>query len=161
MITQKRLHELFSYNPETGNFSRLKRMGYWGRVGSIAGTIDSWGYVVIKIDQKSYKAHRLAWLYVYGVWPENHIDHIDGNISNNRIVNLRDVDVATNSQNQRKAHKNSASGFLGAYKTKNGKFLSVINVRGKSMYLGTFSDPLAAHNAYLTAKRKYHDGCTI
>ena len=88
MITQEELKELLDYNPETGLFT-------WNVYNNIknkttAGTFND-GYIQIKIKQKIYQAHRLAWLYVYGEWPKGQIDHINGIRDDNRIENLRDV----------------------------------------------------------------------
>jgi len=109
MITQQELKELLHYNPETGIFTRKTKVNRNKVIGSIAGTTDFHGYVAIAIDGKKYKAHRLAWLYMYGKFPDNCIDHINNITTDNRIVNLRD---ATLSQNQcnKKINVNNSSG---------------------------------------------------
>ena len=86
-LTQERLKELYSYNPETGEFTHLLSWGKRKR-GDVAGYVHpTKRYRYIRIEGKSYFAHRLAWLYVYGKWPEDQIDHIDGVRDNNRIAN--------------------------------------------------------------------------
>ncbi|MDD0156969.1 HNH endonuclease signature motif containing protein, partial [Shigella flexneri] len=75
-----------------------KKLSARGAVGKVAGTI-SYGYNAINIDGVRYFAHRLAWLYVYGEWPKQEIDHIDRNRRNNAISNLRDVSRVVNALN--------------------------------------------------------------
>jgi hypothetical protein len=94
-------------------------------VGQIAGQLNkSTKYWEIKYRYKTYKAHRLAWLYVYGEEPKEDIDHIDGDTSNNRIENLREVAHSTNMKNKHKYVSNT-SGTTGVYlqeiPRKNGK----------------------------------------
>lgn len=75
-------------------------MGSRAKAGSVAGHSDrSRGYVDIRIDAKKYKAHRLAWLYVHGRWPEKLIDHINGVKTDNRLINLREASAAENAMN--------------------------------------------------------------
>ena len=115
---------------------------------------------MISIDNRIYPAHRLAWLYTFGVWPSHHIDHIDGNKWNNRLANLRDVTRAVNMQNQKNAQSNNQSGLAGAMKNGNG-WMARIRTNGNTKYLGTFPTVFQAHEAYLAAKRELHEGCTL
>jgi hypothetical protein len=97
---------------------------------------------------------------VTGEWPQHEIDHMNGVPSCNGWVNLREATRRVNMQNQRRPCTTNGCGLLGAHK--NGKrFSSSINVNGKLMYLGTFDTPKEAHEAYVTAKRKYHEGNTL
>lgn len=109
----RRLRELLDYDPATGVFTwRL----YRGRVaaGSVAGSLDRYGYRQIQIDGKLHLAHRLAWLYVYGEWPSGELDHADGSRDSNGINNLR---PATRSQNNANAarRRDNKSGFKGVH----------------------------------------------
>src|SRR3990167_3120706 len=108
MISQQRLKELLSYNPNTGEFTRLVATGIHGcnKAGVVVGCLSdhpTQGYILIRVNNDGilYRAHRLAWLYVYGFWPPADIDHINGNRSDNRIVNLRSVTRSQNLQNMR------------------------------------------------------------
>ena len=109
ILAQARLKELFSYDEETGFFVRYKRLG---PKKNIAGHVATKGHRQIMVDGKLYMAHRLAWLYVYGEYPQSLIDHINRNPDDNRICNLR---LATNSQNQQNTgiRKNNKSGAKG------------------------------------------------
>lgn len=162
-LTAERLREALHYDPETGVFTWRKCAKKSIAPGSVAGAAESKGYWQIKLYQKVYAAHRLAWLYVYGDWPKHAIDHINGDPRDNRIENLRDVPEKVNSENKRKAFCTSKTGLLGVspdVKWK-GKWRARINVRGKPLLIGYFDDPEEAHQAYLAAKRKLHEGCTI
>lgn len=159
-LTAKKLRELLDYDPVTGVFVWVVRSNQNTFAGTLAGTTTKHSYVVISIGARVYAAHRLAWLYVHGVWPTYHIDHKDGNASNNQITNLRDVPRTVNMQNRRKAQINNRSGLQGAMKNGSG-WMARIAANGVIHYLGNFRTPEEAHQAYLEAKRKLHEGCTI
>lgn len=155
MMDVEYLRSILSYDPDTGEFRRLvARPGY--RAGSIAGSIDAYGYIAIKIDGRSYKAHRLAWLYVHGAWPALHLDHIDEDKANNKITNLRE---ATHQQNRcnRGAQKNNTSGYKGVWWHKgHGKWCSRVQVSRRTVWSGSFSCPKEAHRAYTEAARRHY-----
>ena len=157
-----------SYDPETGLFTRIKnhpKRKYLA--GSVTGVQRPDGYLQVMIEGKIYLAHRLAWLYVHGEMPKHYIDHINGIKNDNRIVNLRDVKQMVNLQNQKKAKKNwVSSSYLGVSSSNKGAckekpFRARIVVDKKEMFLGSYATEEDAHNAYLIAKRKYHEGCEI
>lgn len=157
-----------SYDSETGLFTRTKthpKRKYLA--GSVTGVQRPDGYLQVMIEGKIYLAHRLAWLYVYGVMPTHYIDHINGIKNDNRITNLRDIKQSVNLQNQRKAKRNRlSSSFLGVSFSNKGTpkekpFRARIVIDKKEIFLGSFPTEQEAHNAYLIAKRKYHEGCTI
>jgi len=163
VLTQSELKENLHYNPETGFFTWIKVSKYGGvKNGDLAGTLSAEGYIVIKIDKTLYKAHRLAWLYMTGEMPTHFIDHINGDRADNRFENLRQATWKENAHNQRKPQKNNKSGFLGVtYCAPLQKFKSTITNNKKLKHLGYFATPEEAHQAYLEAKRKIHDFCTI
>lgn len=160
-LTPARLREFLSYNPDTGVFTRIK--GTRGHAaGDAVGNLNSRGYIRIIIDRIEYQAHRLAWLYAYGEWPANEIDHINGIRTDNRLCNLRDVPKTHNQQNRHGAYRNNQSGFLGVHWSKHAKrWTSHIRINGKATGLGYFDTPEDAHAAYLQAKREHHPGNTI
>lgn len=158
-ITYDRLVELVNYDSETGIFTRKKPCARC-REGQILGYKKGNGYIAFTLDSKKYFAHRLAWLYVNKELPENDIDHIDGNRTNNSIKNLRDVSRSENLENSSKPKShNKSTGIVGAYFHKQlGKFVSRIQVNKKDIYLGNFETAELANKAYMEAKIKFHKG---
>lgn len=162
MLTQQRLQQLFNYNPETGIFTRLVATSNFTKAGHVAGTLSKNGYLYMMVDRKNYMAHRLAWIYVYGEFPKNEIDHINGIEDDNKISNLRDVDKFINMQNEVRVRKNNACGLMGAhFRKERNKWVAQLRVNGKSRRFGSFNTPEEAHHAYLKAKRLYHKGFTL
>ena len=154
-LTQDVLKSLLNYDPETGEFTWLINKGR-AKAGSIARYSDSYGYLRIKINKKDYFAHRLAWLYVYGEFPENDIDHIDGDRSNNSISNLRKATRSENLQNLALSISNN-SGFIGVHFKKSAKkYVARIRVEGRHKHLGYYDTAELASEAYKEAKRKFH-----
>lgn len=112
MLTQAKLKEALHYNPETGIFTWVKLNNNQLKPNALAGNLSPRGYIVIRIYAVLYKAHRLAWLYVYGDFPPKEIDHINHIKNDNRIVNLRLADRITNNRNASK-RKDNTSGVVG------------------------------------------------
>lgn len=158
-LTAQRLRELLHYSPETGVFRVAERTNPRMKVGDIAGTIHRTGYRYIMVSGKTHAAHRLAWLYVHGVWPSGDIDHMNGDPADNRIENLRDVPERYNMQNERRPRKSSTSGFMGVrWREERQCWIAELSIDGKRRRLGAFKSPEDAHAAYLEAKRKHHPG---
>jgi hypothetical protein len=158
-LTIQNLCASLSYDTETGIFHWLIKPSNRAGIGEVAGCITD-GYVKIQLHGGKYLAHRLAWFYMTGEWPKHEVDHRDGVGSNNRWDNLRHVTRSENMQNQRRARRDNATGLLGAHHQGN-KFQSSINIDGLPKYLGYFDTAEEAHNAYISAKRESHIGCTI
>ncbi len=162
-LTAEQLRAAVSYDPETGIFTRIVRASRIA-AGTIAGHVTFHGYLVFHVRGVEYFSHRLAWLYVFDRWPMAQIDHIDGNRTNNRIANLREATNSINHQNMRKARTdNVSSGLLGVYAYNHGgaRWRAQIFFDGRHHHLGIFSTPQEAHAAYVEAKRRFHEGCTI
>jgi hypothetical protein len=166
-LTHERLLAELDYNPDTGVFVWKSRGGKGRRPDGVAGTRHSAGYTHICLRRNGvggfHFAHRLAWFYVHGCWPKGVIDHINGDRTDNRIANLRDVPVGVNAQNRRAPQTNSRSGVLGVcWKACRSRWLAQIKTNGqRTKVLGTFRTKEEAEAAYLAAKRELHEGCTI
>lgn len=160
-LTLERLKELLHYDPETGAFTRLVQTCSRIRVGDVAGCLHkTTRYLVINVCGVKYLAHRLAWFYMNGVWPDLDIDHENTIKSDNKWKNLREVTHSVNMQNQRKAHSNNKTGLQGVIP--NGKYFQAqIGLDDGSQYLGSFPTAELAHQTYLNAKREMHPGCTL
>lgn len=137
------------YDQETGIFV-WKKSRQRIRVGQIAGYKHPRGYIEIQLNGAKYAAHDLAWLFVYGVWPEILIDHKDCNPSNNSIKNLREANYSNNCANRR-----SNLEFKGVTKRTKNTYSAEIYVRGKAIRLGRFKSPQEAHSAYVEAAKKH------
>jgi len=158
-IAQEQLKELLSYDQETGIFTW--RTSYRKcKAGEVAGRDYGTGYLAIWISPRTYQVHRLVWLYVHGQWPENFIDHINGNKLDNRISNLRDVTNSENMMNLRQARTDNKHGVMSVHQVRN-KFIAQIQTKGITKRIGSFNTPEEAHAAYISEKRKLHPTCTI
>jgi len=153
LITQQQLKDVLDYSPEKGEFYwKNKSTAY--RCGFIAGSVKNDGYINIGIKGKYYKAHRLAWLYVYGVMPDQLLDHINGNRSDNRIANLRPCNRAENQMNCSAIKGTSAYKGVSLNK-KSGKWTAGIRVNGKYTYLGRYETEEKAHAVYCFAAWRF------
>ena len=121
---EKYLYESLDYDPASGNLIH-RLSGGRRKPGKIAGTkMRQPGkfttYIQVQLNGKAYKGHRLAWFFTTGDWPTGHLDHIDGDGTNNRMSNLR---LATNSQNManRRRNTNSNSPYKGVCFIRKGK----------------------------------------
>ena len=157
-ITQKRLQELLSYDPETGLFINLTQRSNRIKTGSISGTKRSDGYIHIKIEGTQYLAHRLAWLYVYGNFPEKALDHRNEIKDDNHIRNLRLATEQENRHNISSPRIDNASGFQGvSWDKRDQKWRARIAIKGKKRkHLGLFDTAEQASEAYVKAKREIH-----
>jgi hypothetical protein len=145
------LRSLLSYDPSTGKLTWIARMGPKAMPGSEAGRNDSGRYRKLQVQGKSLLAHRVAWALHYGSWPENQIDHLNGDSFDNRISNLRSASQAENMRNLR---KHRAGKLFGAHLVR-GKWHASFNHRGKPVHVGVFASDKEAHAAvlgYLKAK---------
>lgn len=174
-LTAARLRELLHYDPESGVFtwthrpialfSKAMYAKTWNTkfAGKRAQGISN-GYYSIRIENRAYWSHRLAWLYVHGNWPAGEIDHINGAKLDNRLCNLRDVSRTANQQNQRDRTGPNKTLPLGVCKLSRNlmrPYKASVGKDGVTRHLGYFATAAEAHDAYLNAKREMHEGCTI
>jgi hypothetical protein len=156
MLTREQVQELLEYSPDTGGFTWKVNRGRTAKAGQRAGCPDRQGYICMKILGGTYKAHRVAWLMVYGRWPDSQIDHINGVPGDNRISNLREVNPRQNAENRRVTH-NQTSGVKGVtYMRKIRKWKAQVYTKGTNYYLGVFSTIEEAEAAYKAAALVLH-----
>lgn len=156
-LTATYLRSVLDYDAETGVFRWKWRadLSDWDNkriAGEIAGgSHDKNGRVRIEIMGRAYYAHRLAWLYMTGEWPEGLIDHRDTDAGNNRWENLRPATRSQNTANS-KARLGSRSGLKGvSWRKREKKWVARIMKDGKSQSLGYFDKPEDAHAVYAMA----------
>jgi hypothetical protein len=155
-IDLQELKRLFHYDPNTGLFSRLVKISNQD-VGSIAGTKGSRGHIQIHINYRKHQAHRLAWLYVTGIWPTQHLDHVNGDRTDNRICNLRIASARMNACN-REAHREGKL-FGCSFAHDRNKWRAYISVNGKILNLGQYNTEQEAHARYLIEREKLEQEC--
>jgi hypothetical protein len=148
-LTADGLRERLHYAKDTGVWTRL-RGGKGARIGDVAGHTNVSGYREISVAGRVYKEHRLAYLYMTGEWPKHQIDHINGDPSDNRWLNLRE---ATASKNQ--ANSWGANGQWKGAERVRGKWRARIKVNGKDRHLGMFDTRANAALAHATAACGY------
>lgn len=172
-INQEYLKEALAYDPVTGIFSwKIRPVSHFkpGKVktalhicnmwnskmsGKTTGYVKKGGYLEIGLDNKLYLSHRLAWFYVYGEFPSEEIDHIDGRRANNCISNLRSVTRLENNQNT-KRRKNNTSGTVGVSPYRDtDRWVAYISANGDKKHLGYFDDISEAIAVRKRAELKY------
>jgi hypothetical protein len=154
MLTQERLKEMLSYNSITGEFIRIKPLK-GNTLYAIVGSTNNDGYISISIDNKRYQAHNLVWLYVYGKFPSQQIDHINGVKDDNRLENLREVSHAENQRNKKLDSRNKF-GYPGIRKGKKiGTYKACIGINKTELHLGTFKTLEEAIAVRVQAEIKY------
>lgn len=155
-LTIDRLKELVSYDPITGLFSRLKDFNNNARVDSKVGHQRCDNYIQIRIDSSFYLAHRLAWFYMNGKWPDKLIDHINGNRSDNRLCNLREATLEQNKHNEllRKTNSSGAKGV--SWDKRRQKWNAKVWSNNKCYNLGCFADIELAELVASSAREKLH-----
>lgn len=160
-ITADELRKLLTYDPASGNFTWLPREGddphtrtfNTSFAGKVAGNVHKkLGYRVIMIYGRNFGAHRLAFLFMTGKWPNAEVDHINLDRADNRFLNLRHATQAQNGANRTK-YRNNTSGWKGASRYRSG-WRAQIQVNGENIYLGTYRTPEEAHDAYCAAARQ-------
>jgi len=154
-LSLQRVRILLAYEPKTGSFSWKANVANV-KAGSKAGSKNALGYLLVRIDKCQVYAHRLAWFYVYGVWPDQQVDHINGVRDDNSIGNLRLASQSQNSCNGALRSTNT-SGYRGVSWSKDKKkWVSRIVKDRKQHVLGYFASKEEAYYAYLKAARELH-----
>ncbi len=160
MLTSARLKELLHYDPDTGVFTWLPTVRHCYK-GKVAGTIlklknTLTSYIHIKVDGRLYLAHRLAFLYVHGRFPDGPLDHRGCDGLDNRIDNLRECSHGQNIQNIG-CRKDNTSGVKGvALHGKSGKWVAYVNHCSKRYYLGLFKTIAEAEEVVRAKRSQLH-----
>jgi hypothetical protein len=150
----------FTYDPETGCIVWARTCGK-ATAGSEAGNLRGYGrkpYRIVGACGRDFLAHRIAWFLHFGTWPSHHIDHVNGDASDNRIANLRPATPSQNGWN-RGPQVNNTSGYKGVTRftrMKTPKWKAEIEVNGKRKHLGLFETAEEASNAYEAAAMEAH-----
>jgi len=176
-LTAKQLRAILHYDPDTGLFRWREGIDHW-RAGLPAGTksrdrehgteyvkiglgttsrgIQNRPYIILGVKKRVYRAHRLAWLYVYGEWPKKQVDHINGDGTDNRIVNLRLANYSENAIN-RGLRRDNTSGHKGvSWSKKSQRWLAHIGYRKYVFHLGLFDTLEDAKAARDEAAKRLH-----
>ena len=156
ILTQAELKTLMDYDPVTGIFVRKIHRNHNAKIGDIVGCLDHRGYISTTINKQYYSIHRLAFLYMTGSFPKEHVDHINHDRSDNRWDNLREANIPLNGKNQKK-HVTNTSGCPGVYwHAKNSAWTAVIIVNNKRKYLGITKDFFEAVCLRKSAEQRYN-----
>lgn len=155
-MTPNQVKETWDFNPETGEVRWKIHPSKKIRAGSIAGSDDGRGYWKVRFRKRNYYLHILMWVAVYGRWPTNDIDHVNGTKSDIRIINLRE---ATRAQNvaSKPVRRDSLTGRKGVTLDKrDGYYYPYVDFGGKRRSLGRFTNLDDAHAARLTEEKKLY-----
>ena len=154
-LTPQHLHKILNYDANTGHFTWRVKTSRKVVVGKEAGSTKPSGYVSIRINGRGHYAHRIAWCYVYGDWPTDEIDHINGVRGDNRIANLRQATRKQNMENR--VRPVGSSGYRGVvWLEANQKWRASSVHNRKNIYLGLFDTAEEASAMYCDAAAFFH-----
>lgn len=150
-MTPADLKAVLRYDPETGVFIWAKAPKHHpDLLGKPAGApVPSRGkfYHVIQIGRVKYRRGRLAFLYMEGRWPEEVIDHANGDSLDDRWANLREATSQQNNWNRKRGAKKSPLP-MGVRQAQSGRYVARISQNKSLITIGTFDTPEAAEAAY-------------
>lgn len=171
------LRQLLRYEPETGKLFWLPRdvSLFSDDASKKAVTRQRWwnglyankevrafkkadGHFHMSIFGIRIYAHRVCWALHHGKWPVGVVDHINGNASDNKITNLRDVSPSDNMRNKPLLVTNYSGCHGVSWYKPLSKWVAHIKVGGKRKHLGYFTRIEDAISVRKVAERKagYH-----
>lgn len=149
------LRSVINYNPETGVITWLKTVSPRAPAGTSPTGRDRDGYLIMTLNGKYLRQHRVAWFYMTGSWPANKMDHRNGIRDDNRFCNLRECDEQDNNRN-RGLSRNNTSGVSGVH-FQQGKWMVRIRLnKHVRRFFGYFDDLELAELVANEARDKYH-----
>lgn len=153
MLDQETLKKYVTYCPESGKFFSTGQKYSNKTTNCEVGTVHKTkGYRYITIKGKTYRAQRLAFLWMTGQWPATQVDHINRIKDDNSWNNLRDVTPTRNSWN-RPVYKTNKSGYTGVvWNKKQEKWQVLCRSEGNQVFLGLYVD---VHEAGQVANTYY------
>jgi hypothetical protein len=155
-LTADQVREVLDYNPDTGVLSWRIRCGMRALPGNPAGWCATRGYIAVKLNGRAHMAHRLIWLIQTGRWPDQQVDHIDGDTSNNRWPNLRLAQCHQNQANAR-LRRDNKSGVKGvSWNEKRARWRAVVRHQGKQVLDKFFVTKEEAKACAREARLRFH-----
>jgi len=153
IITQEYLKKLFDYR-DGDIYWKVARTNAI-KVGQKAGSLNHYGYLITRINNKLYKNHRLIFLIFNGYLPK-FINHIDGNLLNNKIENLKEIKHSKNIQNSKKRNDNTSGVKNVHWNKKNKKWRVQLTINGKQKCFGSYDNLDMAELVAQKARNKYY-----
>jgi len=170
-LTYEYLHSVLTYDSDTGHlywkprprdmFKTIRAANAWNsrfaneRTGNLHKQLSGYRCRHLTLLKKLRLAHRIIWFMYYGEWPKDQIDHINGDATDNRIENLRDVSCQDNQRNVRRKGNNT-SGTTGVHwHISKKKWEAQIMINDKRLFLGRFKHKEDAIAARKAAEKKY------
>ena len=168
-ISADALPELLHYDADTGALTwRARGPHLFNRPSSASAWNAKWadrpalthvnpeGYLHGSIFGRLYRAHRVAFALHYGEWPQHDVDHINGDRSDNRIANLRDVTNAQNHRNRALSKRNTTGASGVFFCPRKNVWRAMIRVQGgRKKSLGHHSSMEAAVIARRAAESEF------
>ncbi len=155
-ISHADLLATLDYDPLTGIFRWKVTRGRFARPGTVAGSKNNYGYVVICLNRSMQQASRLAWFYVNNEWPPNDIDHINKTADDNRYANLRLATRSQNLYNRTSCNRTGLKGVKINHKSRKNPYVAYIRLNGIHQHLGCFPSAQEAHRAYCNVAKTLH-----
>ena len=142
------LHQLFSYEPETGHLRWKVCLSNRGPVGKIAGSLTPDGYIYVSFLGWRLGAHRVAFAMHNGYWADPEVDHKNRVRSNNSAENLREADRSTQRMNRLVPNSTGFRGVRLAGAERKKSYQAKLVLRGKFYALGHYEHAVDAARAY-------------